>query len=82
MTKIQFWVAVSFAALMAPLIRADPPPPPKWAGDAITVAPAMTSESIRWLCYSLPGQLVWLIGTEISVGRLTDLVVAESVRLG
>lgn len=37
------------------------------------------SESIRWLCYSLPGQLVWLIGTEMSGSRLMDVVVAEAV---
>ena len=37
------------------------------------------AEFIRWLCYSLPGQLVWLIGTEMSGGNSMDQVVVESI---
>jgi hypothetical protein len=41
------------------------------AGDA--------SESIGWFCSSLPGELIWFIGTEMSATQILDLVVVESV---
>jgi hypothetical protein len=39
------------------------------AGDA--------ADSIDWLCYSLPGQLVWFISTEMGGGELLMRVVAR-----
>ena len=41
------------------------------AGDA--------SESIRWYCYSLPGQLVWLVSGEMGGGERLTSVAAQSI---
>lgn len=119
MRLLEKLIAVGVAALVpAATAVADPPPPPRWGSDAITIGPTIAkdwvrevhfgqftahfgetslqeigeklgsysvgysgdaSEFIGWLCYSLPGQLVWVIGTELSGGRLMDEVIAESV---